>query len=189
MPDPRWSPYLSLRGDGDLTVMATPSAPLDQLNTINNSDGFGGIIANALVRLSFGGSYLLHRRSFLATIFLQESLRAPRVVAPGMAFTEGGIGARYDVADSLTLYVEGVLGTTPAIVDPLLKTTQRTVHMVVQGNLRKTFRNGIWFGFLASYGRDAHTLTYDEGLTYSSAQPPTFLAMLQFGLPIGGGQP
>jgi hypothetical protein len=61
--------------------------------------------------------------------------------------------------------------------------------MAVQGYLRKTFHNGIWFGLAASYGRDTHQLSYDAGQTFNSAQPPTFLAALQFGLPIGGGQP
>jgi hypothetical protein len=187
VPENDWSPYVSGRLDGDLTIMATPSANgLSGLNMINNSDGFGGITGNLNARLSGGISFLRQRRSFVATLFLQEALRAPRTYTPGYAFTEGGLLARYDIADSFTLWVEGIVGSTPETANTALAATERTITMNVSGALRKTFGNGIWFSVGLSYGRDTHTLSYTNGQSYGSAQPPTFLAAVALGIPLGG---
>jgi hypothetical protein len=166
--------------------MATPSVGVSGLNMINNSDGFGGVTANLAPRLSGGMSFLRQRRSFVVTLFLQETLRAPRTYTPGYAFTEGGLLARYDVADSFTIWVQGVLGLTPESVDTKLNATTRTFDMYLSGSLRKTFHNGIWLQVNLSYGRDTHTISYAGGLSYNTALPPNFLGGLAFGIPLGG---
>jgi hypothetical protein len=188
VPQATWSAYLSGRLDGDLTIMATPTTGIGTLNTINNTDGFGGITADLGARFSGGVSYLKDRRSFVVTLFLQESLHAPRTIAPGYAFTEGGLKARYDIADSFTLWVEGVLGTTPAVGNAALNLATRTVDMNVSGQLRKTFHSGLFLGLSVSYGRYVHILNYSGGSTINAAEPPTFLTLAYVGFSFGGSR-
>jgi hypothetical protein len=189
LPQSKWSPYISGRLEGDLSVMATPVTSINTLNTINSTDNFGGIVADAAARLTIGMSYLKARRSFVVSVFLQESLHAPRIVQPGYAFTEGGLLGRYDIADSFTLFVEAILGTTAPANIPGLNATNRTVDMNVAGTLRKQFKNGIWFAAQLSYGRYTHQVVYATGGTYYPADPPVFTAVLAFGIPLGRPEP
>jgi hypothetical protein len=178
-----WSPYLSVRGQGHISLMADPSVGM--LDTINDSAGFGGLVADASLRVSAGASYLDSRHLFVVTIFAQEQLRGPEGITSGDAFTEAGLSVRYDIADSFAIYVEGIYGAAPATFRPGLNTRDSTSRMEASGFLRKLFHNGIWLALAVSYGRDTDTLSYDGGGTFFSANPPDFAVTASFGVPIG----
>jgi hypothetical protein len=187
LPEQDWSAYLSLRGAGSVSVLGTPGLSLSGLNTLNNSDGFGGVTAGALARASLGASYLSGggHASFVLALFFQESLRAPRTNTPGRAFSEVGLSARLDLEESFTLAVEAVLGTTPQVGDAALHATTQTSHVEASGFLRKTFHNGVWLGLAASFGRDTARVVYEGGGAFDTARPPDFAVTASLGLPVG----
>ena len=174
-PDASWSPYLSGKLNAQLQVMGTPGVSIRALNTINSSDGFGGVLANGAARASVGISYLTAEHSLLIVAFGQERLRAAQVVAPAAAFTDVGIGARYDLTHSLTLQLEFSAGTTRAVPNYALHSTDQTVNAEILGGVRKWFGSGLWLSLGLSYGRELHRVFYlDTHTEYGSIGPPNF---------------
>jgi hypothetical protein len=184
-----WSGYLGARIDGELQAMASPGLSPSALNTINNSDGFGGITALGTVRIDGGASYLTAWRSLLLVAFIQEALRAPEIDAPGAAFLEGGLAARFDVAARLTAWVDAFWGKTPAAAHVALGFTDQTTHQEVDAGFRETFRNRLWLEAFVSLSQDTDHIVYGQsGTIYDTATAPTFSLTIALGIPFGSQQ-
>jgi hypothetical protein len=182
-PASAWSGYLAARLAINLQVMAHPGTALSSLDTLNTSDGFGGLTADGAVRVAGGASFLRADTSLLLVGFLQEAAIAPGVVLPGRAFTELGVSARYDLARSLTVFAEALGGLTPTAANDALHQTDQTLRLQVSGGLRKTFGNGLWLGVAASYTRDSDHVVYAQaGKSYDPASPGTTAVTLELGL-------
>jgi hypothetical protein len=179
----RWSPYLGARIGGDVLVMPHPGLSLGELRTINDVDGVGGVVAKGLVRVEAGVSMLEGQRSVLLVAFAQEAMGGPQVNAPAVAFTEGGLGLRFDLARSLVASVEGVLGIAPARSNGPLGFTDQTTHAGLDLAFRKMFRNGMWLGAAGVIEENTDRVVY-SGTTYSTADSPSLGFTLSFGMPL-----
>ena len=181
-PANRWSGYFGARVAAELNAMDRPDLGSTQLATENSSDGFGGLTANGLLRIDGGISFLEATRSLRVVAFIQERLRAPGVVTPGAAFTEGGLGARVDLARNLTAWLEGTIGTTPAALNAALRIKDQTIDMKIGGEVRKWFASGLWIGLAVSYLVENNHLVYlDHRNTYDSVDPPNFAVTASVG--------
>jgi hypothetical protein len=181
-PHSAWSPYLGVRLAAQLQALAPPGVSGGDLDTINNSDGFGGLLLQGSLRGTGGLSYLTARHSLLVVGFIQERLRAAQTVAPSAAFTDFGLSLRFDIAGSWTLFVEGAVGVTRAVYSPPLRLTDQTTEAFANGGFRKWFQNGLWLGLQIGYGRELHHVIYLESQTeYGSVGPPNFTATASFG--------
>jgi len=182
-PESSRSGYLAGRLAANLQVMAHPGLPMSELNTLNNSDGFGGVTLDGAVRVAGGVSLLDGDRSLLLVGFLQEALVAPGLVTGGAAFTEVGLGTRFDLARSFTVVVEALVGSTPPVPNAALQATDSTIRLQVIGEVRKTFASGVWLGLAGSYTRDSDRLVYTvPAVAYDSARPGTIAVTLSFGV-------
>lgn len=181
-PDRTWSPFLSGRANASLMVMGHPGLPLSALDTINASDGFGGVTLDGSARVSGGLSLLEGGQSLLLTAFVQEALRAPRVIAPGAAFTEWGLALRSDGSRSFVLGLEALGGLSVTSTHSALAFTEQSFHLEASGWLRKMFQNGLWLGLSVSWGRDSHHQVYTQSkTTFDTIDAPAFSALLSFG--------
>jgi hypothetical protein len=180
-----WAAYGSVRGAVALQALGTPGVDLWALNTINNSDGFGGATAQGAARASAGASYLALGTSFVTALFFQQELRAPRSNTPWRAFSELGVSARVDLEERFSIAVEALFGVTPQAFDPALGVSTRTDTLQASGFLRKTFRNQMWLGVSASIGRDGARVGYAGGATFDTARPLDFALAASFGVPVG----
>lgn len=179
------SAYLGGRLAANLQVMAHPGVAMSELSTLNNSDGFGGVTLDGAGRVAGGVSLLDGERSLLLVGFLQEALVAPGLVTKGAAFTELGLGARFDLAERFSVCLEALVGSTPLVANPALELSNQTIRLQAGGELRKTFTSGVWLGLAASYTRDSHRLVYtvpSGAVTYGSANPGTIAITLSFGV-------
>jgi len=182
----RWSPYLGGRLSANLQLMAHPGLAFDALNTLNASDGVGGVTASGGARVAAGASFLESERSLLLVAFVQEGLRAPGIITPGAAFTEGGLAARFDLGRSLSLSAEAFGGFTVASTNDALHFTDQLFVLGASGSVRKTFDSGLWLSLAVSVARDSHHVVYTATKTaYDSINPPFFDVLLAFGVPLG----
>lgn len=179
-----WSPYLGGRIGSELQLMAHPGLSGSAFDTINSVDGVGGVAATGTLRVDAGASMLDRVRSLLLVAFAQEELQAPRTNTPSLAFTEGGLGARLDIARTLVAEVDGVWGVTPDRSDVLRGLQDRTTRVGVSGSLEILFGRGMWLGATALWMRDSDTVAYSNGLTYGTENAPTFEFELFFGMPL-----
>ena len=177
-----WSPFVSGRANASLMVMGHPGLAFSDLNTVNSSDGFGGITLDGNARISGGVSLLDGGHSLLLTAFVQEAVRAPRVIAPGIAFTEFGLSMRSDGRRLFVIALEALGGFGFTQTNTALEYTEQSFHLEVSGWLRKMFAGGFWFGLGISYGRDSHHQLYTQTKTaFDTADAPVFSAMLAVG--------
>ena len=182
----RFSPYLGARLGNEGHVMVHPSLALSAFDTINDVDRVGGTALAGSARIDFGASLLDDRRSLLLVAFVQEELRSALVNTPAQAFTEGGLGARLDVASGTTLQVEGLFGLTPTRRNSYLGFTDRTTRVAGTASVRKTFRNGMWIAASMSLERDSDHVVYDSGgAIYDSKDAPRFDLAILYGVPLG----
>ena len=171
-----WRPYLGVRLAVDRQVMSRPGMKISALKTINNSDGFGGVSAEALLRVVAGLSFLDSARSFLLFALVQERLRSPGVVVRGAAFTEVGLGIRLDLRNRIALWVEGTVGTTRAVPNRALQFTDQTTHVACDTWLRRSFAKGFWLALSVKYGRDSDTIVYQQGQSIFATVDPAHLS-------------
>ncbi len=182
-PAARWSPYLGGRLAANLQVMGHPGVALADLDTLNNSDGFGGLTLDGALRVAGGVSLLDPTTSLLLTAFVQEALVAPGLVTAGLALTEFGLAGRFDLWKRFTLFLEALVGVSPALANDALQSVNQRLRLQVSGGLRKTFENGVWFGVAASYTRDSdHTVYTQASRAYDSVHPGTTSVTLSFGV-------
>jgi len=177
-----WSPYAGGRLGGSLQLMGHPGLAGSDFDTINSVDGVGGVVAGATLRAEAGVSFIDDTRSLLLLAFLQEELQAPRTNTPGLAFTQGGLGARFDVTRSVIAELEGVWGVTANRTDALRGITDQTARIGVSGTFRKIFGNGMWLGATVLWMRDTDSVAYTNGLTYGTANAPTLDMEIFFGV-------
>lgn len=180
----RWSPYVGARLGGDFLVMPHPGLSLWALDTVNSVDGVGGVVSRGIARVDAGLSLLDGSQSLLLTAFVQEALDAPETNTPGYAFTEGGVGARCDMARRLFASLEFAAGAAPPRTVAALGLSDRTWHAQITTTFWKVFGNGMWIGASAQAERKADDLVYAAGSTYRTADPPTLTLTLLYGLPL-----
>jgi hypothetical protein len=179
----RVSPYVSGRLAANLTVMGHPGLAISAMNTLNNADGFGGVNFDGALRASGGVSLLSGDTSGLLTAFVQEAAFAAGVYTPGRTFTEVGVGGRYDLFRSFTVWLDVMVGFRPLQVDSGLQTTDAQTRVQLAGGLRKRFGNGVWFGVSASGAHDTDHVVYSQShTTYDTANPWTTTLTLSFGV-------
>jgi hypothetical protein len=184
-----WSPYVGGHLGGDLSMMVHPGLPLSALNTVNNMDGVGGVVASGVLGLDLGASLLEQSHSLRIVAILQESLHTSGTYTPGFAFTDVGAGVRFDVAESLTLSLDLVVGRAPTRTNAALGFTDQTFHGRVDFGLRKVFRNGMWLAVGLTAERYVDQITYTPGASYTTADAFTFSLVTSFGFPLGGKAP
>src|SRR6185295_15770821 len=140
---------------------------------------------NAAFRLAGGGSYLTPARSLVITACIQESLRGPLVIAPAIAFLDGGIAARADLSDSVIAQVEGYWGSSGGFSVVGLGLTDQTTHAGFSALVIKSF-TAFWVGANVGWSREMDHLTYAGSATsYDTVSAPTFQASLLVGARIG----
>ena len=66
-----WSPYFGGRLDASIAAMTHPGVAFSALDTINNSDGFGGLTSSGFIRAVGGLSLLDDSKSLLLVGFVQ----------------------------------------------------------------------------------------------------------------------
>jgi hypothetical protein len=179
-----WSPYAGGHLGGDLSVMVHPGLPLSALNTVNNMDGVGGLVASGVVGLDLGASLLERNHSLRIVALVQESLHTSGTYTPGFAFTDLGIGVRFDVAESLTISLDLLVGAAPTRGNAALGSTDQTFHGRVDFELRKVFRNGMWLAVGLTAERYVDQITYTPGATFTTADAFTFGLAVSFGFPL-----
>lgn len=179
-----WSPYVGARLGGDLLLVAQTGVSPSALNTVNNADGVAGVVATGVVGIELGVSMLDPSRSLRIVVILQESLHAQQTYTPGFAFTDLGLGARFDVADSLTTLLEVVVGAAPARTNPALGYSDQTFHGRVEFGLRNIFANGMWLGVALVAERYADHITYTPGSSYTTGDAFTLGIEISFGFPL-----
>jgi hypothetical protein len=114
------------------------------------------------------------------------ALRAPGIYTRGAVFSEGGVAARFDLANSFTAYLEALAGQTDASAGAALGVTDRTTIAGFSGVVRKTFGNGMWLAVTGGYHREFDHVVYSgSGAAYDTASPPTFEARLFYAVPLG----
>jgi hypothetical protein len=173
-----WSPYLGARLGSDLKILEHPGLSVDALDTINESEA--GVRANGLVRVDGGLSMLDDRRSLLLVGFVQEAFQARSVNAPPFAFTQIGLGVRFDIQQSFIGELEAAWGVTPNRTDHALGFSDQTTRAGVSTNLRKIFGNGLWLGLRVLVSRDTDTITYPTR-TFGTGNAPVLDGSLTFG--------
>lgn len=177
--DRKFSPFVGGKLAGSMRLLEHPGLAADALDTFNDS-GFG-LLAQGLVRLEAGISLLEGSRSFLLTPFLQERARGRTHTKPAQAFTQVGLGMRFDLPRSWMLDLEGAWGVTTDRTDVLRGTADQTTNVYFSGGARKIFGN-FWLGLTLGYARDTDVLTYTASKTrYSTGDAPVFDAILSFG--------
>jgi hypothetical protein len=179
-----WSPYVGGRLGGDLSAMVHPGLSLSALNTVNNMDGVGGVVASGVVGLELGASMLEQSHSLRMVALLQESLHTSGTYTPGFAFTDVGVAVRFDVAESLSTSLDVVVGAAPTQSNPALGSTDQTFHGRVDFGLRKVFRNGMWLRVGLAAERYVDRITYTPGPSYTTADAFTFSLVTSFGFPL-----
>ena len=184
-----WSPYVGLRLGGEFAVVGHPGLPLSQLSTYNDLYGIAGVRASGSGGLAVGASFLDEERSLRLELLLQESLTSAGTYTPGHAFSEAGLGVRYDTRRSITLALEGLVGIAPPRRIPALGYTDQTWHWSVQAWFRDIFDNGMWLGVLASVDRLQDEVSYSSGAWFSTGNAPTVSLTVSFGVPLFGGGP
>ena len=184
-PSAPWSLYAGARLGGDLQLMASPGVSLSALDTINNVDGVGGLNATGVARACFGTSFLDGTHSLLLVAFLQAALRGSQTNTPGAVFADGGVEARFDVAQRLTLSLDALWGTTGTSQDAALGRSDQTTHAGITASFRKIFANGMWLGVAAGLAQERDHAAYSGGGSYDTANAPTFGLTLTYGFPLG----
>ena len=184
LPEEHWSPYVGVGLRGETSILESPSVSPDQLGTINQVDGVGGVVATGAIRLVVGASMLEERRSLLIYGFGEELLVGPQSVTPSRTFTAGGIGARFDVTRAVFATLEGSVGFSPNSYDLQLAFHDRTTRWGAAATVWKIFGKGMWIGLSASITESTDHKVYDAGLAYETSEAPTFRADLIFGLPL-----
>ena len=179
-----WSPYVGARLGGDLLLMSHPGLSLSALNTVNNMDGVGGVVASGLVGLELGASMLEPSHSLRIVAIVQESLHTSGTYTPGFAFTDVGVGVRFDAAESISTSVDVVVGAAPTRTNVALGYTDQTFHGRVDFGLRKIFRNGMWLRVGLVAERYVDQVTYTPGASYTTADAFTFSLVTSFGFPL-----
>jgi hypothetical protein len=179
-----WSLYVGGRLGGDLFAMVHPGLSLSALNTVNNMDGVGGVVASGVVGLELGASMLEQSDSLRILAILQESLHTSGAYTPGFAFTDVGVGVRFDVAESITTSVDLVVGAAPTRSNVALGSTDQTIHGRVDFGLRKVFHNGMWLAVGLTAERYVDRITYTPGASYTTADAFTFSVVTSFGFPL-----
>jgi hypothetical protein len=179
-----WSPYVGGRLGSELQLMGHPGLAGSAFDTINSVDGVGGVVAGGTLRVDAGASLLDETRSLLLLAFAQEQLQAPRTNTPGLAFTQGGLGARFDIAGSVIAELDGVWGVAATREDPLRGLHDQKARLGVSGSFRKIFANGMWLGATLLWMHDTDTVAYDGGLTYGTGDAPTVDFEVFFGVPL-----
>lgn len=180
----RFSLYAGGRLAGQLSIMTRPGTSIGKLDSLNDIDGVGGVVARGQLRADVGVSMLRGRHSLLLVGFLQEAGYAPGVYTPGIGFTEGGIAVRYDLRRRLTASLEGLAGRSPPSSRRALDTTVRSTYAELSAVLRVILPHGIWLALSGSYGRQFDQRTYhDVARTYDTANAPVFGATLLLGIP------
>lgn len=178
-----WSPVLGARLGADASVRWKPGLSLDDLRTVNDLDGVGGVTARGLVRLGAGASFLDRTRSLLVLAFVQEAFQSHGLNADGTAFTDVGAALRFDWTWGLSLAVEASAGTTLVLDDPALQRSYRTSRLGVGGNARKVFDNGMWLGLFVSLAHATDHVTYEAtGTRFDPAGPADFTLGAAFGV-------
>jgi hypothetical protein len=180
----RWSPYVGVGISGEASVLEHPGLSSSDLTTVNYVDGVGGSVGRGAARIVFGASMLDTRRSLLFYLFGQEQLQGAETVTPAESFTEIGIGARYDVTGSVVATLEGLFGMAPSTTNDYLGLHDTTTRLAAQGSVRKVFANGMWLGLAASIEQDRDHVAYASGVTFDTANAPTFRATLTLGVPL-----
>jgi hypothetical protein len=164
--------------------MVHPGLPLSALNTVNNMDGVGGVVASGVVGIDLGASLLERSHALRIVAIIQESLHTSGTYTPGFAFTDVGVGVRFDVAQSLSISVDVVGGAAPMRSNTGLGYTDQTFHGRVDFGLRKVFRNGMWLRVGLTAERYVDEITYTSGASYTTADAFTFGLAVSFGFPL-----
>jgi len=186
-PERTWSLFAGGGASTLVQLMWHPGVPLTKLDTINAADGFGGLTANAGVRVSGGASYLTATRSFQAGLVMQEWLRGGGVVTPFSAFTQVGVSARVDFAGSFSARGEALYGWAPPRSLAGVDAVDAISRYDLAAQARYTFGNRMWLGLNLSFSQERDTLTYTAAKThYDTANAPTFAVALAYGFPLGG---
>ncbi|MEO6954522.1 MAG: hypothetical protein ABI321_22180 [Polyangia bacterium] len=176
--------YLGARLSGDLSIMAHPGLSLSQLDRLNAMDSVGGVVAHGDVRVALGYSWLSGRKSLLLTGFVQEAGYIPGVFTPGLGYTEAGVSARFDLAQRLTLHVEGFAGRGAKRTEPSLDTDLQSSTAGIQALVRGVFDSGVWLALSGSYQRELDHRAYHTSHTvYDTANAPNMGFQLLVGLP------
>ena len=184
-----WSPYVGGRLGGDLLVMVHPGLAPSALNTVNNMDGVGGVVGSGAVGLELGVSMLEQSHSLRIVAIVQESVHTSGTYTPGFAFTDVGVGVRFDVAQSISTSVDVVVGAAPTRRNAALGYADQTFHGRVDFGLRKVFHNGMWLGVGLTAERYVDQITYTPGASYTTADAFTFTLAISFGLPLWSKAP
>jgi hypothetical protein len=180
----RFSFYLGGRLNGDLSIVTHPGTTLGELNRLNNADGVLGVNASGAVRVDLGLSMLDGKRSLVLVAFFQEAGIAPDVYTSGIAYSEGGVAARFDIARRLTASLEAFAGRGATRTQAALDTTVQSSYAALSGVVRGSFRNGIWLALSGMYGREFDHRVYRASMTtYNTANAPDFNVTLLLGIP------
>ncbi len=181
----RWSPYVGVGISGEASVLEHPGLSSSDLTTINYVDGVDVAASNGAQRASSSGRRCWTRGGpLLFYLFGQEQLQGAETVTPAESFTEIGIGARYDVTGSVVATLEGLFGMAPSTTNDYLGLHDTTTRLAAQGSVRKVFANGMWLGLAASIEQDRDHVAYASGVTFDTANAPTFRATLTLGVPL-----
>ena len=177
--------YLGLRASGDGQLLIPSGKGLGGLATVNNIDGIGDLSLTGAVRLAGGWSFLRDHHALLVTAYVEELGRGAETNAPGEAFTNFGLAARYDLAHKLTLTGDLAWGRAPSLANSSLHSLE--FHELISMNVlaRKIFANGMWLGFSWGVTIEQESTTYTSGPTYSTTDAPTVTATVFFGIPFG----
>ena len=183
LPERRVSPFTGVRAGGELIVLTQPGTSLSDLNRLNNVDGVAGVVAHGAFRIDVGVSLLDGARSLVVVGLFQETLRAPGIYSPGMTFTEGGLGARFDWSRRLTATFEVHAGQSPHRSDVALGTSVQTTRVELAALVRWIFSNGVWLDASGSYALEGDERTYQGSpQVYRTENPPSFSVALGCGV-------
>jgi len=163
-----WSPYIGGRLGGNLLVMAQPGVALSALNTVNNMTGVGGVVGVGVVGVEVGASMLEAARSLRLVVVVQESLHSQQTYTPAFAFTDIGLAARFDAAESITTYLAVVIGAAPARNNAALDYTDQTFHGRLDFGFRKIFNKGMWLDTALTVERYFDQIVYPHGASYTT---------------------
>ncbi len=186
-PSFRWSPYLEGSVAANLRAITEPGVGFGELRTINSLDNVGGLNADGALRVSAGYSLLDSpeipaRYSLKLTGFLQSWLRGPQVNTPARAFFEVGARGQYDLANSLALALEGLVGIAPRERNAAMGTTTSFTHWAFNADVRKRFGSHFWLSFAASFFDDSYTIvTAGSSQVAHPAEPVDVLFALNTG--------
>ncbi len=186
-PEQTWSLFVGAGASALLQLMWHPGVALSRVDTLNASDGFGGLTANGGLRLLGGASFLTAARAFHVEVVVQEWLRGAGVITPFSAFTQLGVAARLDFAGSLSARGEALYGWAPARKLTGLDASDAAHRYDLSAQARLTLHNRMWLGAVVSFSQESDAVTYATSKThYASSQAPTFAFTLAYGFPLGG---